>query len=82
MKEVVEKNITNKSFNTFHLIFMQRQHIAQKKLGCRNIPHDSRKTIFSLIFFVLKPTPKSPSTRSCIKGGIFRRTKWGKAEHT
>ena len=42
-------------------------------MGCRNIPHDSPKQYFGLIFFVLKPTPKSPSPISRIKGGIFRK---------
>lgn len=31
--------------------------------------------------FLFLTTRKSTALK-CIKGGIFRRTKWGKAEHT
>ena len=50
---------------------MQRQHIAQKKLGCRNIPHDSPKTIFSLNF-CLKTDSKTTHPNKSYKRRDFK----------
>ena len=47
-------------------------YISHKKLGCRNIPSDSPKR-YLVYFFAFETDSKPPSTRGCIKGGIFRK---------